>query len=109
MTTTTTAAVERMHRDLFPCDVTLDGHVVATNARVFVTSGRLLVYKAEERRCVLAFQSPLQRGAPEIQRDRASLVGRLEVSTSSGVVYLNRSRGCGCGSPLRVLPRPVGW
>lgn len=97
-------------RDYHPVDVTRDGEVLALGARVFVTTDAALVYVADDQRnTVLVHSIDLDpSGAP--RADRGTLRGALDLpAADGGRVWLNRSRGCGCGSPLKVMARPVAW
>jgi hypothetical protein len=94
---------EILHRDCFPVDVTLGDRVVARQARVFVTSRRVLIYAGNMQKVYEAEIS----NAPE--RNRGSLVGPLDLNVAEGVLWLNRSGGCGCHSPLKALSPPVSW
>lgn len=82
---------------------------VLTKARVFVTSHRLLAYQVVEGSIVQVVDLPLvdPYGVPA---DRGTLTaGRLECVTPEGTAWVNRGRGCGCGSPLKALGLPVPW
>lgn len=107
---------ERLHRDLFPVDVTLDGAVVAMTARVFITNQRVLVYavRVAHGTGVTAATRPEMRvtsfhAQSDVVRDRSTLSGHLDVDTERGTLHINRSHGCGCGSPLRAVAKPVSW
>ena len=97
-------APEILHRDLLPVDVSMGERVIAIRARAFVTSRRLLVYAADPIR--LVFEVDLER-APE--RNLGTMQGALDVYTVDGLVWLNRSHGCACGSYLRAIDAPVPW
>ena len=97
-------------RDYHPVDVTRAGEVLAVGARVFVTEDAALVYVADDHRNpVLVHSIALDPGrAP--RADRGTLRGSLDLLDADGrQVWLNRARGCGCGSPLKVMSRPVSW
>ena len=101
---------ERLLRDYHPIDVTQAGDVLAVGARVFVTTSALLVYQADgQRNVVLTHTIPLDPAALP-RGDRGTLRGALDLLTPDGtVVWLNRARGCGCGSPLKAMVRPAEW
>ena len=46
-----------------------------------------------------------------IEANRGTLpnAARLEIRTDEGTAWVNRGRGCGCGSPLRALASPIAW
>lgn len=94
---------ERLHRDLFPVDIVLDDQVVATGARCFLTSSRALVYVEGGGMFTVEISEP-----PEPSK-AALTTGRLEVPTNLGPMWINKGRGCGCHSPLKIMPRPVEW
>ena len=101
-------AGERLHRDVHPAEVALDGRVL-TGARVFVTSSRLLAFQVQAGRITSALD--LEVEAPvSVPASRGSLRGALEVRLADGrTAWVNRGQGCGCGSPLVALAAPCGW
>lgn len=100
----------RLLRDHHPVDLTMQGEVIARAARIFVTTDRVLVWQMDEQRNpVLTHQLGLAQDHG-IQPNRGSLTGPLELTLDNGlVVYANRALGCGCGSSLKVLDRPVDF
>jgi hypothetical protein len=85
-----------------------DGSMVR-DARVFVTSLRLLAYVARDYRVerVVDVQLSVPGAVPACRGSLGN--GRLECPVLAGTVWVNRARGCGCGSPLKGLAPPVGW
>ena len=101
----------RLLRDYHPVDVIADDEVVAVNARAFVTTEAIEVYCADEQRNVVHVASlPIDRAAAP-RGDRGTLRGaRLDVQLADErTCWLNAGRGCGCGSPLKVMERPASW
>ena len=100
---------EVLVRDVFPGEVlTPDGHVIA-QCRVFVTSHRLLAFKANAAKQIELVTELILSEPKSVQANRGSLQGRLEIVTPEGTAWVNRGRGCGCGSPLKALGSPVPW
>ena len=104
---TDTATHERLRRDLFPCEVTLAGELVARGARVFITTTEALIYTAAADGSV-ELHARIEIGEPPVTFS-GPFIGRLEVDTEVGTMHLNRSRGCGCHSPLAALAPPAAW
>lgn len=101
----------RLLRDYHPVDVTVGGDVLAVGARVFVTDVALLVYQADDQRQVVRTHA-IPLATDNLPRaDRSSLRGAaLDLMTDEGnQVWVNTGRGCGCGSPLRIMERPLLW
>lgn len=106
---TTDVAAERLHRDLGNVQVTIGPQLVAARARVFVTDRRVLVYVAtEDRKVELAEDVAILGDPPE--RNRGTLGGgRVFIETADGPLTIAPAGGCGCGSPLKSMTRPVAW
>jgi hypothetical protein len=104
------AAVEVLARDVFPAEIALPDGQVVTGARAFVTSHRLIAYVVTgDRRIVRAVNLDLTvPGAVEASRNTL-VAGQLECPVAGGSAWVNRGRGCGCGSPLNALASPVPW
>lgn len=98
---------ERLRRDLFPCDVTLEGDLFARGARVFITDTEALVYTANADRTI-AGPTRIELIDPPATF-RGLFIGRIDLETEAGTMHLNRAKGCGCHSPLKALPEPVAW
>lgn len=100
---------ELMRRDVHPAEVLMPDGSLHLQARVFVTSQRLIAYTRDrEGRIVKALELALA-GDPPVA-SRASLNGgNLELATTAGAVIVNQGAGCGCGSPLKALGTPVSW
>lgn len=100
---------EVMRRDVYPAELLLPDGDLLTGVRVFVTNRRILAYKRVENRIVLVREVEL---ADDIPGDRGTLMAghRLELTLFDGTkAFVNRGKGCGCGSPLKALAPPVGW
>jgi hypothetical protein len=105
----TEAAVERLMRDVHPAELLLPDGSVVRDARVFVTSRRLLAFRVGDGGIEKAADLELEQPC-SVPADRGSLRGRLEARLADGgTVWINRGSGCGCGSPLRALAGPVSW
>lgn len=99
---------DRLHRDLFPAEVTLDGVLLASQARVFITGTEVLVYEAKEDRSIVQVARLDIDQAPMVARG-VSFFGSVQLVTPVGPLSLNRARGCGCHSPLKAMDPPVAW
>ena len=101
---------ERLVRDVHPAEVLMADGELLRGVRAFVTSRRLLIFTARpdgsiERPRRLAVEQPCS-----VPASRGTLVGSLECRLADGsTVWINRGRGCGCGSPLKALAPPVPW
>jgi len=88
----------------------LPSGMLTRDLRVFVTSHRLLAYRATdtgriEQELELHLAQPCS-----VPRDRGTVRGALEVRLADGsTAWVNRGQGCGCHSPLKHLVAPVGW
>lgn len=104
------AVGERLVRDVHPAELALPDGQVLTGARVFVTSERLLAYRATpDRRIERAVDLELAQPC-SVPASRNTLHGALEVRLADGgTAWINRGRGCGCSSPLKALAAPVSW
>lgn len=100
---------ELLRRDVHPAEVAL-GPEILTGVRVFVTSKRLLAFRATAQgRIELALDEPLSEPC-SVPASRATLGQgqRLEARLADGrTAWINRGSGCGCGSPLKALAAPV--
>lgn len=103
---------ELLRRDVHPAELLMPDGQVLTGLRVFVTTRRLLAYKADphgriEKALELELADPCT-----VPADRGTLPanGRLEARLQDGsTAWVNRGAGCGCGSPLKALAPPVPW
>lgn len=102
--------MERLVRDVHPAEVSLPDGRVLTGVRTFITTQRLLVYQATADRQIERAED-LDLAQPcSVPANRGSLQGALEVRLADGsTAWVNRGRGCGCGSPLKALGAPVSW
>ena len=104
-------ADETLARDVFPAEVLMPDGTLLQGVRVFVSSHRMLVFSANRERVIdLAAAVDLSE-SHSIAPDRGTLpnAARLEIRTSEGTAWVNRGRGCGCGSPLKALASPISW
>lgn len=102
---------EKLHRDVHPAEVAIAGHLL-TGVRVFVTSERLLAYRARADGSIERVLAERLEQPCSVPPSRASLPanGRLEARLADGrTAWINRGQGCGCGSPLKALAAPVTW
>jgi len=101
---------ERLVRDVHPAEVSLPDGRVLTGVRAFITTSRMLVYRATaDRRIERALELELADPC-SVPASRNSLRGALEVRLADGgTAWVNRGRGCGCHSPLKALAAPVSW
>lgn len=83
-----------------------DGSVL-TACRVFVTTNRLLAYQMVDG--AISRTVDMQIVPESVPADRGSLFGSLECAGPDGTAWVNRGRGCGCGSPLKALGPPIAW
>lgn len=100
---------EVLRRDVHPADVLMPDGQMLTGLRVFVTSHRLLGYRASpaiEKVLDLPLVNPFCVPA---QHGTLSHSERLEMQVDGGHAWVNRGTGCGCGSPLKALAPPVTW
>lgn len=100
---------EKLRRDVHPAEVALPDGTVLQGLRVFVTSHRVVGFAAGaggrvERVLDMELVEPFS-----VPASRGSLSGSLECVTPEGTSWINRGRGCGCGSPLNALAPPVDW
>lgn len=104
----TGVATERLLRDVHPAEV-LVGERLIRDARVFLTSRRLLVFTAGSAGIERALEIEVRQPCG-VDANRGTLQGRLEIPLPDDTtVLVNPGRGCGCGSPLKALGPPVGW
>lgn len=81
-----------------------------TGLRVFITTHRLLAYRARPDRSIEPVLDEALSQPCTVPGSRGSLFGQLEVRLADeSTAWVNPGRGCGCGSPLRALGAPVGW
>lgn len=80
--------------DVFPARVTLPSGAEFDTARVYVADERVLVYTASVGDPVLTFSRPLLASEGNVRSG-------VSLQVEDGVVQVVRSRGCGCGHPLR--------
>lgn len=102
---------EVMARDVHPAEVLMPDGTMLTRCRVFVTSHRMLAFGVGEGRAIKVL-AELELAEPySVPADRSTLkAGRLEIRTSTGeTAWVNRGRGCGCGSALNALGQPAPW
>jgi hypothetical protein len=110
----TTDVKERLRRDLFPVEVTIGWQAIAQEARVVVTDSRVFVYQVNRADGGKSIVSGSWDLAVEVEADRANLIysdrsGHLAIETTEGTMHVNRVRGCGCSSPLRIMDVGIPW
>lgn len=103
--------VELLRRDVHPAEVLLPDGTLLSSVRVFVTSRRLVAFKAGNegeisRVLDLALEQPCSVPASRATLGQGALEAKL---ADGGTAWINRGHGCGCGSPLKALAPPVGW
>lgn len=101
---------ERLLRDSHPADVVCGDKVLATGARVFVTTHRVMVYVADESPgggVRLAYEMGVEEPLPIAKRSQGR--GAIELNAHGHTMWINRGKGCGCRSPLKVMVPPFGW
>jgi len=94
-----------------PAELLLPDGRLLRELRVFITSRRLLAYRASaDGQIVKALELALADPCT-VPANRGTLgQGRLEVRLADGATaWVNAGQGCGCGSPLKALGAPVGW
>lgn len=102
---------ELLRRDVHPAEISLPDGEVLTGVRVFVTTRRLIAYRAlEHGEIEKALDAELKQPCT-VPGNRGTLgQGALEVRLHDGhTAWVNRGSGCGCGSPLKALAAPVPW
>lgn len=109
--TAVVADVELLVRDIHPAELALPDGTVVRDVRVFVTTRRLLAFRASahgqiERCLSVDVQVPGTVPANRGTLGQAALECRL---ADGDTVWINRGHGCGCGSPLKALASPVPW
>lgn len=96
-------------RDVHPAAVTLTGEFGEggqaqwAKARVLLTQERLYVYVEESRVPTLAYSAPFQRDGLVLPPAGASQGKAWRVPTDEGMVIVQPSGGCGCGSVLKLF------
>ena len=105
------AADEVLARDIHPAEVLMPDGALVSGARVFITSHRIIAWVAgTDRRVEVRLQAPLMEArSVEPSMNDLGVNERLAVELESGTAFVNRGRGCGCGSPLKALAAPVPW
>jgi len=99
---------EVLRRDVHPAEVACpDGNVIR-DCRAFATTHRLIVWGEQDRKPEAVLDVELSEPG-SVPASLISLVGALECVTPNGTYWVNRGRGCGCGSVLKALGAPVGW
>jgi hypothetical protein len=109
--------VELLRRDIHPAEILMPSGALVREARVFVTTDRVLVYRRVDGTIVKEYELPLadpgivpaQRGS--LNGGRLEMTCRFALSDGEQLlpVIVNQGAGCGCGSPLKALAPPVGW
>ena len=109
LTVTLALETEVLARDIHPAEILLPDGSILRQCRAFVTSHRLLAFAmTPDRRIELVAELTLTE-PKSVPASRNTLQGRLEIVTPEGTAWVNRGRGCGCGSALSALGTPVPW
>lgn len=78
--------------DLFPADITLPDNQILSQHRIIVTDTEALIYRSKED---IVFRAP-------ITHFEGSVLSGYSLGTDTqGEITFKRSKGCGCGSPLK--------
>lgn len=89
--------------DIFPCEVVMPTQQVERRCRVFVFDDGVVVYGDRGGRPVKLF-GERHSAEPELpRRNTPRLRQRAIVHSVQGTIYINRTGGCGCHSPLLQL------
>lgn len=80
--------------DFFPATVDLPNGTALNEARVLIANGRVMVYVNQGGTPLSYFDEPLLSSA-------GSAIRGFELQTESGIVEVQKARGCGCGNPLK--------
>ena len=100
--------IETLARDIHPAEITLPDGRLFRECRVFITTTRLIAYQSNnglERILDLPLKTP---GSVPMARHTLAREN-VPVELPDGMAYVNRSRGCNCGSSLAALGRPAPW
>ncbi len=106
--TTAISANELLRRDIHPAEVLMPSGELIREARVFVTTERVLAWKMREGRVQQVLALELAGDPPPASRQSLN-GGQLELQCAEGVLFVNQGAGCGCGSPLKALAPPLAW
>ena len=97
-------------RDVHPAEVVVSDGTVLTGVRVFLTTERLQVWRADaHREMSLVLDLPVCFTEAKPSRNTLQQGERLEVFSDEATVVVNKGKGCGCHSPLKALGTPVAW
>lgn len=101
---------EVLRREVHPAEVLMPDGSMVRDCKVFITSHRMLVYERGEGRSI-RLTHDLELSDPfSVPANKGTLDGgQLECATPDGTAWVNKARGCGCGSPLKALSSPVPW
>jgi hypothetical protein len=100
---------DQLLRDLHPAELTMPDGQHHTGVRVFITTRRLIAYQMTGTGMTRIADLELADNQVSYSRHQLKAGENLVVAISDGDVFVNRGRGCGCGSPLKALGRPAAW
>jgi hypothetical protein len=100
---------EHLCREVFPANVLLPDGALWRTVACYITNERLVVFFTDSFGMIVPrlIADLLEPVTPSMN----SLMGsqRIEVKIAGGTVWVNRDRGCGCGSPLKTMGSPWSW
>ena len=109
---TISADDETMARDVHPAQILLPSGDLLQDARIFVTSHRVIIWKEDAtRRPYVAAEIPIaQPRAVNPSKNTLNANELIEIPVDGGIAHLRRGRGCGCGNTaLKALGHPAPW
>jgi hypothetical protein len=102
-------AGEALCREVYPANVLLPDGTLLRSLAAYVTTARLVVFATDS----FGMIGPVWDAdlVVPIGASMNSLMAheRIEAITDRGAVWINRDRGCGCGSPLKTMASPWSW
>ena len=102
---------EFLVRDIHPAEVLLPDGKLLTRCRVFVTSKRVQVWRENLQRMPFLEVEITLADPDSVVESKATMMrnDRLEIVGLHGHAYINKGRGCDCGSSLKALSAPASW
>src|SRR4051812_20142940 len=80
--------------DVFPANVVLPSGARLDTARLYVADEKVLIYVVGTGEPALQFQRPLLGHEGNVRSG-------MSLQVEDGIVEVTKSKGCGCGHPLR--------